>query len=62
MTSAKAYGFDPHESEPSLAAPHGETPVARPAFGRSMTFLVLLSIPLWAVIIGAGYAVYRLFT
>lgn len=55
MTSAKAYRLDPHE-QPTLAAPLGETPVvASPGFRRSMTLLVALSVPLWAMIAGVVY-------
>ena len=56
---AKAIKADPREPQPSLAAPLGETPVARPGFRRSMAFLVLLSIPLWALIAGGAYLVVR---
>ncbi|MFS0886862.1 hypothetical protein [Aeromicrobium sp. 179-A 4D2 NHS] len=59
MTSAKAVRFDQHE-QPSLAAPLGETPVAGPRFRRSMSWLVLLSVPLWAVIAGVAYALVQL--
>ncbi|MBC9227206.1 hypothetical protein GL325_12805 [Aeromicrobium sp. 636] len=59
MSHAKAIKVDPREPEPDLAAPLGETPVARPGFRRSMVLLVLLSVPLWAVIIGGGYLAVR---
>lgn len=59
MSIAKALKFDPNEPRPNLAAPMGETPVARPGFARAMTFLVVLSVPLWAAIIGGGYLVAR---
>lgn len=58
--SADAVRIDPDDHQPSLAAPLGEVPVARPGFGRSMAWLVLLSVPLWAALIGAGYLVARL--
>lgn len=54
MTSAKAVSFDQHD-HPSLAVPRGATPVASPAFRRSMTLLVLLSVPLWGMIAGVAY-------
>lgn len=54
MTSAKAVSFDPHD-QPSAALPPGGTPVASTGFRRSMTLLVLLSVPLWAMIAGIGY-------
>lgn len=60
MSTAKAVRFDPQDHQPSLAAPLGETPVARPGFRRSMTLLVLLSIPLWAMAIGIVYGAVRL--
>ena len=60
MSSAKAYGFDQHRPEPNLSAPLGETPMPRPGFRRSMLMLVVLSVPLWALIIGAGYLASRL--
>lgn len=59
MGTAKAIEFDPSESQPSLAAPLGETPVAHPGFRRSMTLLVLLSLPLWALIAGGAYLAVR---
>lgn len=62
MSSAKAFRFDPHEHEPNLSAPMGEVPMPRPGFRRSMLFLVVLSVPLWALIVGAGYVVSRLWT
>ncbi|MET1132278.1 MAG: hypothetical protein ABWX60_02520 [Aeromicrobium sp.] len=55
MATAKAIKVDPREPQPNLAAPLGETPVARPGFRRSMSLLVLLSIPLWALIAGGVY-------
>ena len=59
MSHAKAIKVDPGEPEPELAAPLGETPVARPGFRRSMLLLVLLSVPLWAAIIGGVVLVAR---
>lgn len=59
MGTAKAFKVDQSEPQPSLAAPLGETPVARPGFRRSMSLLVLLSIPLWALIAGGAYLVVR---
>jgi hypothetical protein len=59
-SSAKALRVDPHDPQPNLTAPLGEVPVARPGFRRSMTFLVLLSVPLWAALVGAGFLVARL--
>ena len=58
--SADAVRIDPDDHHPDLAAPMGEVPVARPGFGRSMTWLVLLSVPLWAALAGAGYLVVHL--
>ncbi|WP_286930995.1 MULTISPECIES: hypothetical protein [Aeromicrobium] len=55
MGTAKALKVDQKDPQPSLAAPSGETPVARPGFRRSMLFLVLLSVPLWAAIAGGAY-------
>lgn len=57
-TSAKAVQYEPHD-HPSLAAPLGEVPVARPGFRRSMALLVLLSVPLWAAIAGVAYGATR---
>jgi len=59
MSQAKAIKLDPTEPQPSLAAPLGETPIARPGFRHAMSWLVVLSVPLWAVIIGGGYLVAR---
>ena len=59
MGIAKAIKVESSESQPSLAAPLGETPVARPGFRRSMAFLVLLSVPLWALLAGGVYLVVR---
>ena len=50
MRTAKAINVDHGEPQPNLSAPWGETPVARPGFRRSMVFLVLLSVPLWALL------------
>ncbi|GAA3536462.1 hypothetical protein AFL01nite_08960 [Aeromicrobium flavum] len=59
MSHAKAIKFDPTEPQPGLAAPLGETPVARPGFRHSMSWLLILSVPLWAAILGGGYVVAR---
>ena len=52
-------------SEPAakanLAAPLATTPVAAPNFRRSMTMLVLLSIALWALILGGSYWAFQIF-
>ena len=45
----------------SLAAPLATTPVAAPGFRQSMTLLVLLSIPLWALILGGSYWAFQIF-
>ncbi|WP_313404355.1 hypothetical protein [Aeromicrobium sp.] len=58
-SSAKAVPYEPRD-QPSLAAPLGETPVARPGFRRSMSLLVLLSVPLWAAIAMSVYVATRL--
>ncbi len=59
MSTARAFRFEQPDSGPKLDAPRGETPVAAPGFRRAMVLMVALSIPLWALIIGAGYALYR---
>jgi hypothetical protein len=59
MSQAKAVSLDPTERQPSLAAPLGETPVARPGFSHAVSWLLVLSVPLWALIIGGGYLVAR---
>ncbi|MCD9154141.1 hypothetical protein [Aeromicrobium duanguangcaii] len=59
MSHAKAIKVEPSEPGPDLGAPLGETPVARPGFRRSMILLVVLSIPLWAAIIGGVSLVVR---
>jgi len=60
MNSAKAFRMEPRD-QPSLAAPLGETPMARPAFRRSMSLLVLLSVPLWAMLAALVWGAVRLF-
>ncbi|HPU13303.1 MAG TPA: hypothetical protein PLQ19_05890 [Aeromicrobium sp.] len=47
--------------EASLAAPLATTPAAAPQFRHAMTWFVLLSIPLWALIIGGGYLAFQAF-
>ncbi len=45
----------------SLAAPLANSPIAAREFRRSMTALVLLSVPLWALIGTIGYLAVRAF-
>lgn len=59
MDGANAREFDEPDHGPNLSAPIGEVPVATPGFRNAMTLLVLLSIPLWAMIIGGGILVAR---
>lgn len=53
MARAHAFRDDNPDDPDDQAVPIGATPVAQPGFSRAMTWLVVLSVPLW-LLIGAG--------
>lgn len=60
MDSAEAYRASDPEPQRRVVYSSDDTLMASPRFARTVGFMVLLSLPLWALIIGSVYAVVRL--